>query len=142
MRTGDFSELLDPRVNSVLQTIYDPLSADQEGRRTAFPGNIIPKGRLNPVGVNLASYFPLPTDPAKTFNNYFSTQGSHVGRNTVSTKLDYRLSPNHNLFGRFSWDNQENQHANEYGTAASQNLGWDGLRNRSVTIDETGIIHG
>ena len=44
MASGDFSGG---------RTIYDPLNLDANGNRKAFPGNIIPADRLDPVGLAL-----------------------------------------------------------------------------------------
>jgi trimeric autotransporter adhesin len=57
-RTGDFSQSF--AKGGAQQTIYDPLSTTSNGTRTPFAGNIIPLSELNPIGVKLASYYPLP----------------------------------------------------------------------------------
>jgi hypothetical protein len=59
-RKGNFSALLN--VNSSYQ-IYDPASGVPAGsrtNRTAFPGNIIPLNRLNPIALNYLQYYPAP----------------------------------------------------------------------------------
>jgi hypothetical protein len=86
MRMGDFSKLVD--ANGNLVKIYDPLSAkyDANGNeispRQQFPGNIIPKDRLNPVALAVTKYMPLPNTTSigagYSFNdlripNYFDT---------------------------------------------------------------------
>ena len=66
-RAGDFSQVYTQA--GVLKTIYDPFSAvpdpNRPGQfiRSAFPGNIIPKSLMDPVGVNSATYWPLPNLP-------------------------------------------------------------------------------
>jgi hypothetical protein len=58
-RMGDFSGLVN--ANGVMIPIYDPLTGDANGNgRTPFPNNRIPVNRLNPVGVNVVKYLPLP----------------------------------------------------------------------------------
>ena len=52
-RIGDFSKSFTKA--GVIDTIYDPLSGTT---RQAFPGNVIPANRLNPVGLAIASYYP------------------------------------------------------------------------------------
>src|SRR5439155_21631317 len=37
--------------------IKDPLTG------SAFPGNVIPQNRMNPIGVAIASYYPTPNAP-------------------------------------------------------------------------------
>ncbi|MCU1328125.1 MAG: carboxypeptidase regulatory-like protein [Bryobacterales bacterium] len=57
-KTGDFSKSVSTR--GTQQLIYDPLSTLADGMRTAFPGNIIPANRINPIGLKLASFYPDP----------------------------------------------------------------------------------
>ncbi len=70
-RTGDLSG--DPG-----HIVYDPLTGTQDGsgqNRTAFPGNIIPANRINPVSAKLLSFLP-PTNenfsPTSQTNDYFA----------------------------------------------------------------------
>ncbi|MDQ6677192.1 MAG: carboxypeptidase regulatory-like domain-containing protein, partial [Acidobacteriota bacterium] len=61
--TGDFSKDLNSAGRLI--TIYDPLTTRPNPNgagfiRTAFPGNIIPPDRINPVARKLASFFPSP----------------------------------------------------------------------------------
>jgi len=59
-RNGDFSETRD--LNGALIPIRDPLTAQP------FPGNIVPKARINTLGQAILNFYPLPnyteTDPA------------------------------------------------------------------------------
>jgi hypothetical protein len=57
MRTGDFSELLNPNnpFFGRTVTINDPVTGQP------FPGNIIPRDRLSPNGLALLNIYPLPT---------------------------------------------------------------------------------
>ena len=81
-RTGDFSQFL--QTSKVLGTnpcdgtpvyfgqIFDPSSARiVNGRpcRTAFPGNIIPTGRIGAVATNLLKYYPAPQN-GNLIDNY------------------------------------------------------------------------
>src|SRR5438552_3974905 len=74
-RRGDFSDYRDRNGNLIV--IYDPLTTrpNPSGSgviRDPFPGNIIPTNRLDPVGRNVASIYPLPNGPGN-FDNYTST---------------------------------------------------------------------
>src|SRR6185503_13641132 len=58
MRRGDFSELLPLGIQ-----IFDPRTARLVNGvvvRDAFPGNIIPTGRLSAVAQNILNFYPLP----------------------------------------------------------------------------------
>src|SRR5215472_1734716 len=63
-RSGDFSHLLSLNTSSKNYTLYDPNTGVLTGstiNRQAFPGNIIPASRLNPIATAfLNNYVPLP----------------------------------------------------------------------------------
>jgi hypothetical protein len=86
-RTGDFSDLCNTFNSAGLCTsgiqVYDPLSPiDASGNRTAyFANNLIPSGRISPVGQALFSFYPLPNIPgvsATSGSNYVATQTSYA----------------------------------------------------------------
>jgi len=69
-RVGNFSQSMynkgtatNPQL--VPWLMYDPMSTvltgTNAGARTPFPNNIIPQSMLSPIGLALASYYPLPT---------------------------------------------------------------------------------
>ncbi len=61
-RVGNFSQSYTP--SGALDTIYNPLSttcANGVCTRTPFAGNIIPQSMLNPVGLNIAKTYSMPT---------------------------------------------------------------------------------
>lgn len=118
MRTGDLSEVLNPVLtggksinhSNLCQPsnapgtgqIFDPITCKP------FPGNVIPKTRLNPAAVNYLNAFPLPTPSlaAKSIlNNYETFQTAAIKYNTFDGRLDWNASPNDVAFFRFSYDN-------------------------------------
>jgi hypothetical protein len=132
MRTGDFTELLDPALASAGQTnggppVYTtyyprcyPNSAalDANGPPpnsggfiydpltcAPFQGNIIPADRLNPVSVNYLDAFPLPTRTDRLIGNYFYQQNQVGKYNTFDTRLDWNASRADLFFFRVSYDN-------------------------------------
>lgn len=84
-REGDFSETVD--LNGRLISIQDPLN----GKRP-FPGNVIPKDRIDPAGQGLLKLFPLPNtvDPLHTFNTVFQRPIDHPRRDEV-LRMDFNL---------------------------------------------------
>ncbi|HYA18415.1 MAG TPA: TonB-dependent receptor [Bryobacteraceae bacterium] len=79
-RVGNFSQSFTK--SGALQTIYDPLSTNlTTGARTPFANNIIPQSELSPIGLQLASYYPLPNLPTPYYGapNYSYT-GSYANR--------------------------------------------------------------
>jgi hypothetical protein len=102
-RDGDFSALP--------YTIYDPFStklgASGRYERTAFPGNIIPKSRLSPVGVALANLYPQPNQAgnAEGRNNFFNGTGKAMQDYYVHfTRVDHAFSESHRAFVRLQYD--------------------------------------
>lgn len=95
-RQGNFSQSF--YTNGKLQTIYDPLTTQSNGSggyvRTAFPGNIIPASRLNNIGLNMASYYPLPNSAAKYYGatDYNATSIIYDRADQVTTKLDQEIA--------------------------------------------------
>ena len=113
-RVGDFSAYTN--TSGALIPIYDPLStiATTSGgkttyTRTQFMGcngnqpNVICPTRLDQVGLNLASIYPLPTGPG-SFNNYVSTANQIIDDNGGNARVDYHLSDKDSMFGRFSYE--------------------------------------
>jgi Carboxypeptidase regulatory-like domain len=102
-RNGDFSGLT--QANGQPITIYDPLSTrlvNGQYMRDAFPGNIIPADRINPIGQRLMSYFPLPNVPGTPggFNNYVNTPNSQQDQyNSTAVRIDHQLSETQKLNG-------------------------------------------
>ncbi len=132
MRTGNFSELLNPaltygtynttfpecvpnngNLNNNLATtskgqIYDPLTC------TPFPGNVIPATRLNPAAVNYLSAYPLPSRTDRVLQNYNVVQNSTIKFNTFDTRLDWNPSSSDLFFFRYSYDNSTSFNQSEF----------------------------
>jgi hypothetical protein len=97
MRQGDFSQ--------APQILFDPLSqvplAGGGFSRSPFPDNIIPAGRLDPVGLNLINLFPLPNLPGLA-NNYLYQPSYRLTSDQGDFRLDQRFSNFDQAFVRFS----------------------------------------
>lgn len=105
-REGDFSALL--KLGSAYQ-IYNPFTtrpAAAAGRyqRNPFPGNLIPKSLLSPVGQNLAALYPLPSQQALADgrNNYYYTDVRPQRYDSHMARIDQAFSENHRLFVRLN----------------------------------------
>jgi len=92
MRAGDFSE--------IAQTIYDPTSAV----RTAFAGNVIPSGRLDPIALRYMALYPQPNS-AGLANNFTFTNTRTQDSGTADFRVDHRFNDNNTLFARYSYNN-------------------------------------
>ena len=94
--TGDLSD--------IGAVIYDPLTTNAAGVRTAFPGNIIPANRLDPATKNFSKYIP-PANLAQPINNSnLSVSPSAVAdSNQAHFRVDHALRATDQLFGRWSY---------------------------------------
>jgi hypothetical protein len=83
-KSGDFSQSLNNKGGQ--QTIYNPTASG----RIPFANNIIPASLLNPVGLAMASYYPVPNAPSPYFGapNYNSTAIIYDRADQVTAKAD------------------------------------------------------
>lgn len=92
MKAGNFSELLARGT-----VIYDPLTSP----RTAFPGNIIPASRIDPVALRFLNLYPTPTSPGLA-GNFTTTVNREQTQDTFDLRLDHRFTENRSTFVRYS----------------------------------------
>lgn len=112
MRKGDFSQIRTKSGQPV--QIFDPRSTRRNPTGTGlvrdpFPNNIIPEDRIDPVAKKLLEFWPLPNqpgDPRTGANNFISTAPEKFDTNQFTTRIDHHTL-NHQLFGRFSWNESE-----------------------------------
>jgi hypothetical protein len=105
-RRGDFSDYRDRNGNLIL--VYDPLTTapNPSGSgfvRSPFPGNVIPANRLDQVGLNVASIYPLPNGPGN-FDNYTSTVNRSTRDNSFTARIDHRQGDRDSFFVRFAYE--------------------------------------
>lgn len=105
-------------------TIYDPATtqcatpACTSYTRTAFLGNMIPMTREDPVAKALLAYYPEPNLPGVT-NNYAFGGTSPLHKNLYDIRIDENLSSRHNLFTRYTAQQNANTTPDYFGTGAS-----------------------
>jgi hypothetical protein len=119
MREGNFSEILPGTI------IRDPQNRDIQGVKQPFPGNIIPKARLNPVSVQLLEFLPLPNIPgAGLVNNHLALQNNTSDKNQFTQRIDFVENSKSNWFGRYSWQDESRVSPVLYknGTVADTNI--------------------
>jgi Carboxypeptidase regulatory-like domain len=109
---GDFSQTFTS--SHQLIQIYDPLSSrpnpSSPGQyiRDAFPGNVIPAGRLNPVARKVAALYPAPNAPGNSVtgaNNFIGSADVPNTQNEFSVRIDHTINQKNRLFGRFAYSN-------------------------------------
>ena len=132
-RNGDFSKLTNAA--GVPITIYDPTNFvnDANGNpvRQAFPGNIIPASRINPIAQAITKYMPLPNSPTKagfaySTNNYILPDYvNHDRYYNLILKFDMNFGDKHRAFFRHASNDRTEDRAvngidNKVGTDGQQ----------------------
>jgi hypothetical protein len=99
IKTGDFSALG--------ATIYDPdtttTGANGVSVRSPFPGNRIPRERLDPAAINLINLLPDPTLPGAT-RNYVSNPKVEQRTDQFDLRVDQNMGAADRLFVKYSFD--------------------------------------
>jgi Carboxypeptidase regulatory-like domain len=94
-RTGDFS-------SGQYGTIYDPKTYDAAtNTRTAFPNNVIPSNRIDPIAQAFVDLYPMPNLPGIR-NNYTLTASEPYLLNQGDFRGDYHQSQIDQYFFRYS----------------------------------------
>jgi len=116
-RGGDFSDLG--------YQIFDPLTTQADGSRTAFPGNVIPPcvgstgksasggGCLDPAALNVVNLFPKPNLPGR-FNNFLFNPVARNNQDSFDIRIDHLLTAKDNFFGSFSFNNVDAFHPDPF----------------------------
>ena len=93
MRNGDFS--------GANVAIRDP----QTGQ--PFPGNQIPRNRLDPIAIKLLEWYPEPNIPGAGLSaNYLALQHHVTDKDQFTQRVDFVESSKSFWFGRFSWTDE------------------------------------
>lgn len=96
-RTGDFSSLTTPVIDPATRVVNNNTIVSQ----SAFPGNIIPAARVNPISRRMFSEF-IPAPNLASANNYINNEGRRQGNNQYFGRLDFNENSNSNWFFRYS----------------------------------------
>jgi carboxypeptidase family protein/TonB-dependent receptor-like protein len=90
---------LDQRAGRFTTTIRDPLTGQP------FPNNTIPSDRIDPVTAAVLAMVPPPNQAGA--NNFFRIADITDDSDRLLTRLDWHLSQNDNLFGRYIYSNRQ-----------------------------------
>ncbi|MDQ6677337.1 MAG: carboxypeptidase regulatory-like domain-containing protein [Acidobacteriota bacterium] len=117
-RQGDFSQTFNAA--GALIPVYDPQTTDTvAGKtvRTAFPGNVIPANRLDPVALKILAYYPLPNrtpDNISGSSNFRSNGVSGLNGNYYMGKVDHNFSEKDRLLARYIYNSGNNDVVSAY----------------------------
>ena len=145
-RSGDFSQTFNNA--GQLNPIYDPAtgrSVNGTWTRDVFPGNMIPAGRIDPVGSKIASLYPLPNTipagPVNWQNNYFSPLYTQYFFPNVVARIDHNFGDKERVYGRFVYNNQYlNDISNNYLTGPGSDLRQGNKVNTAIVLDSVTIF--
>ena len=107
-RNGDFSQTVNTK--GQLRPIYDPLTtqfnaAQNKATRTAFPNNVIPKARMDPLAVKVMESIWKPNnvgDDVTGRNNFQVESTRFYNYWNLSDRADWHISEKLKVFGRYS----------------------------------------
>ncbi|RZU42397.1 TonB-dependent receptor [Edaphobacter modestus] len=126
-RVGNFSQTYIQGANGqpVAAQIFDPYNVTQVGpnlyQRALIPNAIIPNP--NPAALLMYSFYPLPNrtpDDVYNTNNYTSNVSNTVRRQTLSSRIDYKLG-SHSFYSSGGYDFGKITQPRPFGTAPFNN---------------------
>src|SRR5271165_2622756 len=104
MGTGyDFSGNYDSSGNMI--NIYDPtqvVCGSSGCVRPPVPGNVIPAGEVDPIGLAILNLYPQPNVPGQEFNNYNFSEVVHAPDYQFDIKIDHQINDKQHINGRYS----------------------------------------
>jgi len=144
---GDFSYATNSANYPVLSTlskwgVYDPTNVVSGSRQLFTSGgvtpaqcaatpaltgcNVIPAGRIDPVGQKLLSMFPSPTPgyfaASSGAANYFSNATEGDTDNSIDFRVDHQFNAKHSIFGHFDRFSNYIINPNDYGPGGLGNF--------------------
>ena len=118
-KSGDFSQTFD--ATGKLLQIFDPYNvstASGAPLRAAFPNNVIPASRQNPVAVAAIKFYPDPNLPGLPFthtSNYFFSGASVANGFQETMKVDHNFSEKQRISFRYSLSGRTTSRPNTWG---------------------------
>lgn len=144
-RDGDFSRTF--QSNGQLISVFDPFdtftNAAGQLERRAFPGNVIPKSRMDPIALKALAFFPRGnqvTNAVTNNNNWFAQGTNRSASKQMDFKGDHNINDKMRLTGRFSYAPNNGNPVNLFGEgnpAFTFNDGPTGTKTRSIVADFT-----
>jgi hypothetical protein len=133
-KTGNFSQTTN--ATGVPITIIDPASSP----RVAFPSNIIPSSRLDPVGQRIAALYPdpnrTPTNRAGA-NNFGANGVTALDLTTWTSKIDHNISDKDRVWVRYVLHNFPTKTSTVFPEPAADPNGVINLRRaHSIVVSE------
>ena len=121
MRTGDFSELLNPGLTGASSPIqlYEPNSANASqplGSACGNPNNVMCASEINSVAQGILNLYPMPNTGGGVVNNNYVAERSAVDNTfQFDTRMDWNMNPKNQMFARYSYLNEPQNHPGPLG---------------------------
>ncbi len=102
--SGDFSRssnpIYDPATGNVGACLQGGIAADCARDRLPFPGNVIPRSRMDPVALRIIPDIPK-TNVEGSINNFFMNRRTLYNLHKIDTKFDFIASQKLRMSGRW-----------------------------------------
>ena len=139
LRNGDFSAY------SSNITIYDPLTrvpGATAGQFVGqpFAGNVIPANRISPVAKKILEYYSQPKNPGLAGNITDSKLPETANYNSLTGRVDQKISTNNRMFARYSWYNRDSIY-NEYLANPVSSGTWFQFQSWQFVADDVHVIN-
>jgi hypothetical protein len=139
LRNGDFSAYS----SNIL--IYDPLTrvpGATAGQFVGqpFAGNVIPANRISPVAKKILEYYSLPKNPGLAGNITDSTLPETANYNSLTGRIDQKLSASNRMFARYSWYNRDSIY-NEYTGYPESSGTWFQFQSWQFVADDVHVLN-
>lgn len=102
-RLGMMFDPLTTRNNPNFNAANPVSAANPQILRSVFANNIIPASRISPVGLNVASIYPLPQNGSLQ-NNFTSVVNRDVTDHSYTFRFDHEFSERDKFFARYSFE--------------------------------------
>jgi len=131
-------QIFDPRTQ-VANPLFNPAQPTSPLNprfiRQAFAGNII--SNIDPIAARLAAIYPSPNQPGRG-NNFIRTPSLKDDNNRFTTRLDYQLNSNNNMFGRYAYTARDRFVPGFFGGVAdgtdTSAWGQNNIKSHSLTV--------
>ncbi len=107
----------------ILPGVRDPLTG------VAFPGGVIPADRIDPYAAAIMALVPLPNQAGA--NNFFRQGDLLDNSDRILGRLDYKISSNDSVFGRYIYSNRDRQIPGAFG-GVIDGTGTSGFGNQKI----------
>jgi hypothetical protein len=148
MRTGDFSELLNPALTgqSAPITIYNPGSVNTPVNCGGSSPNVFCANQISNVALHIFNMMPTPNGPqaADTYNNYVTNVNQESDTAQWDARMDWNVNARDQAFARFSYSNNPTYTKDPYGSILDGGgYGTDGasrLKAEDLALSETHVF--